>query len=257
MGALHRGHETLLQEGRRLAGKRGLLVASIFVNPTQFGPGEDFSRYPRPLPDDLRSCRRTGVDAVFLPEAGDLYPAEASVWVDEDRLSAVLCGKSRPGHFRGVCTVVAKLLAVVRPDKLVLGEKDWQQLTILRRMVRELFFPVQVIGIPTVREADGLAMSSRNQYLDAEAREAAPGIYRALQQTAARVSAGERSAARLRRSLRRSLEKISGAGVDYAEIVDAETLHPSGRVESPCRALVAVRLGGTRLIDNIALLPPL
>ena len=256
MGALHRGHACLLKEGRRLAGKRGVLVASIFVNPTQFGPQEDFARYPRPLRQDLSICREAGVDAVFLPEKEDLYPEGASVWVEEECLSAVLCGESRPGHFRGVCTVVAKLLGIVRPDVLLLGEKDWQQLSILRRMVRELFMGVRVEGVPTVRDPDGLAMSSRNAYLDAAARAVAPQIYAALQGTVAQVAEGEISVGRLRSSLHKALAKIPGAQVDYAEIVDAETLQRPRHLKQPCRALVAVYLGGARLIDNVALAPP-
>ena len=176
MGALHEGHLALVDRARAAVGPRGIVVVSIFVNPTQFGPKEDFSLYPRPLRQDLAACRRRGVDVVFSPGAADMYAPDASVAVDEAALSGGLCGGSRPGHFRGVCTVVAMLFNLVRPTFAVFGRKDYQQLAVIRRMVRDLHFPVRIIGLDTVREADGLAMSSRNVHLKAEERAQAPAL---------------------------------------------------------------------------------
>jgi len=256
MGALHRGHAMLLAYARELAGKRGTVVASIFVNPTQFGPGEDFARYPRNLNEDLKICRQQKVDAVFLPQANDLYEKDHSVFVGESDLSASLCGANRPGHFQGVCTVVAKLFHIVQPDLAVFGEKDWQQLAVIRRMVRDLFFRVQILGYPIVRESDGLAMSSRNQYLSPEERESATAIFLALRKTAQKLQAGEASVTKLRRFLRSAIQKIPGAIPEYAEIVHPENLHPlKGRVRETACALVAVRMGKARLIDNHLLTP--
>jgi pantoate--beta-alanine ligase len=175
MGALHDGHATLIDEARCRAGQNGCVVVSIFINPTQFGPNEDFAKYPRTLEEDLAICRRHGADAVFTPVAEEIYPMNDSTFVDETSLSLGLCGESRPGHFRGVCTVVAKLFQIIRPDAAVFGEKDYQQLAVIRRMVRDLFFPIEIIGHPTVREADGLALSSRNRYLSPEDRVRAVG----------------------------------------------------------------------------------
>ncbi|MEI8313361.1 MAG: pantoate--beta-alanine ligase, partial [Verrucomicrobiota bacterium] len=173
MGALHAGHSALIRSARKLAGGSGSVVVSIFANPIQFGPKEDFSSYPRPFRRDVAICRAAGADAVFAPSVEELYAGDASVTVDESHLSTALCGRSRPGHFRGVCTVVAKLLLIAQPTHAVFGEKDWQQLAILRRMVRDLNFPVQVVGHPTVRELDGLATSSRNAYLSPLERQSA------------------------------------------------------------------------------------
>lgn len=256
MGALHRGHTALVDRARKIAGPSGTVVVSIFVNPTQFGPKEDFSKYPRPLNSDLQLCRSHGADMVFLPSAESMYSADSSIAVTENQLSSVLCGASRPGHFTGVCTVVAKLFSIVSPDAAVFGEKDWQQLAIIRRMARDLFLPVQIVGAPTVRAADGLALSSRNQYLDESSRMLAPRIYEALQKAAAAFSTGAAITAGIAAQLRKDLQKIPGSEIDYAEIVDAETLQQPLMPGRPGRALVAVRLGGARLIDNIAL-PPL
>jgi pantoate--beta-alanine ligase len=256
MGALHEGHAALLRHGRKLAGKDGRLVCSIFVNPTQFGPREDFARYPRTLKEDLAICRACGVDAVFSPKPEEMYAPDDSVRVVENALSQTLCGASRPGHFTGVCTIVAKLFLIFRPQVAVFGEKDWQQLAIIRRMVRDLFLPVRVVGLPTVREPDGLALSSRNRYLTPEQRAVAPGLARALRECAAHAEAGETSVARLRGWLRRRLDSLPGAVVDYAEIVAADTLRPMTKLDQPARALVAVFFGQTRLIDNWAILPP-
>lgn len=246
MGALHHGHAELLRYARRLAGKKGRVVASIFVNPTQFGPKEDFSRYPRPWKKDLKVCREAGVDLVFAPFAEEVYFPDRSVIVDESTLSGNLCGASREGHFRGVCTVVAKLFLIVQPEIAVFGEKDWQQLAIIRRMVRDLNFPVKIVGHPTVREADGLATSSRNIYLTPEERQVAPQLNQALRQASEGKTVGQ-----ILKTGRRLLEKIPGARVDYLELVDAETLADVKKLDRPMRLATAVFLGKTRLIDNI------
>ena len=249
MGALHAGHLALVDRARKAAGATGLVVVSIFVNPTQFGPGEDLSKYPRPLPRDLALCREHGVDLVFHPGAPAMYVAGASIAVDEILLSTGLCGAARPGHFRGVCTVVAKLFNLVRPQAAVFGRKDYQQLAIIRRLVRDLNFPVKIIALDTVREPDGLALSSRNVYLTSPERAQAPALRRAL---LAAAKSGERDPARLRAGITRALARDAPlARVDYVEIVDADTLQtPAGQ-----RALIAAAIffGKTRLIDNIAL----
>ncbi len=255
MGALHKGHSALIRRARRLAGSKGSVVVSIFVNPTQFGPREDLSKYPRPFSQDRKICHREGVDLLFHPTPSEMYAADASVVVNESILSAGLCGASRPGHFAGVCTVVTMLFQIVRPTIAVFGEKDWQQLAVIRRMVRDLKMPVKIIAHPTVREADGLALSSRNHYLTPETRALASRIHAALIATVMEAEAGEISMAGLRRGLLKDLAAIPGAVVDYAAIVDAETLEPLkkfGRAVK-ARALVAVKLGGVRLIDNVTL----
>ena len=253
MGALHEGHAALLRRARRTAGAAGQVAVSIFVNPIQFGPREDFARYPRTFAADRSLCLSEGADLVFHPEASEMYAPDASVSVGEGSLSRGLCGASRPGHFDGVCTVVAMLFQILRPDAAVFGEKDWQQLAVIRRMVRDLKMPVRILGHPTVREEDGLAMSSRNRLLSPEARRVAPRIYQALTAVQLEAESGERSAGRLRRQLVADLTAIPGASVDYAEIVDGETLSPiRGLGVSPARALAAVRFGSVRLIDNVA-----
>jgi pantoate--beta-alanine ligase len=255
MGALHDGHAGLIRKARKAAGPQGTVVVSVFVNPTQFGSGEDFEKYPRTLKADQALCRREGADLFFMPESGKIYAPDRSVLIREADLSSGLCGASRPGHFDGVCTVVSILFHIIRPDMAVFGEKDWQQLAVIRRMVRDLHFPVKILPVPTVRERDGLARSSRNRLLTPAARQAAPGLYRALRRVATSVSAGERSVARLKASLKRDLLAISGADIDYAEIVSADSLDPLVKL-SPgmiARVLVAVRFGSVRLIDNIPL----
>jgi len=248
MGALHSGHAALIRKARKLAGKDGAVIVSIFVNPTQFGPSEDFSAYPRPLKSDLAVCRESGADAVFHPSAETMYFKDRSVWIDEAELSQTLCGRSRPGHFRGVCTVVAKLFLITQPTMAVFGEKDWQQLAILRRMVRDLDFPIRIVGHPTVREADGLAKSSRNAYLTAPERDVAPGIFLALKNA---TSAGRPSD--VVKSARSAIQRLPGARIDYVEAVDAATLAPLRNRSIPGRLAAAVYLGRARLIDNVAL----
>ena len=253
MGALHEGHRTLIKKARRLANPNGNVVVSIFVNPTQFGPKEDLSNYPRPFDQDLLLCRQEGVDLLFHPSTSGMYAADTSAMVREDSLSKVLCGASRPGHFDGVCTVVSMLFNIIGPEVAVFGEKDWQQLAVVRRMVRDLQIPVKIVGHPTVREADGLAMSSRNRLLTPEARRMAPRIFQAMSAAAMECGAQGRGVTRVRDSLIKSLKAIPSADLDYAEIVDEETLAPLKSFNQKCkvRIMVAVRFGSVRLIDNL------
>jgi pantoate--beta-alanine ligase len=253
MGYLHEGHLSLLREARRRAGPEGLAVASIFVNPTQFGPQEDLARYPRDLPGDLAKCASAGIDAVLAPERPDqVFAAGHQTWIEVGPVAQGLCGARRPGHFRGVATVVTKLFHLTRPQVALFGEKDWQQLQVIRAMVRDLDLDVEVVGMPIVREADGLARSSRNAYLSPEERQRALALSRALAAAQERVRAGERDPARLTAEARASLE-AAGARVDYAEIVHPESLQPLERVAPGSRMLVAAYLGTTRLIDNAPL----
>lgn len=257
MGALHAGHLSLVDRARQAAGPDGCVVVSIFVNPTQFGPTEDLGKYPRPLRRDLALCRKHGVDVVFLPEAGAMYPPGHSVVVDETRMSGGLCGGVRPGHFQGVCTVVAKLFNLVRPDVAVFGLKDYQQLAVIRRMVRDLNFPLEIVAGDTVREPDGLALSSRNAYLTREERAQAPVLRRALLLAAESFRTGERDGTVLRFLLENELSGAPLARVDYAEIVDAETLQAiTGPLERPAVLALAVKFGKTRLIDNLVVPTP-
>lgn len=248
MGALHHGHAALIRQARRVAGKNGAVVVSIFVNPTQFGPNEDFSAYPRPLRFDLKTCREAGADAVFLPGVAEMYPPDASVSVNETFLSSTLCGRSRLGHFSGVCTVLAKLFNIVAPTHALFGEKDWQQLAIIRRMVRDLDFDIEIVPCPTVRESDGLAASSRNAYLSESERRLAPEIHAAMRVTAEKPTPSKVISEAVKR-----ISKIPGARVDYVEAVDATTLQPLLNRHTDGRLAVAVFLGKARLIDNIAL----
>jgi pantoate--beta-alanine ligase len=250
MGALHEGHAALIRTARASS---GFVVVSIFVNPTQFGPNEDFAKYPRTPQADQKVCADAGADLIFAPSAAETYPEGAVTFVEVTKLQDVLEGPSRPGHFRGVCTVVAKLLNVVQPDVAHFGAKDYQQARIVVQMVRDLLLPVAVRVEPTVREPDGLAMSSRNRYLTPEQRAAAPGIYRALQNVRDRARAGEVDVARLESALSAELTAIPGARVDYARIADAVTLQPLARLDRPAVAAVAVFLGTTRLIDNVVI----
>ena len=255
MGALHEGHASLIRRARRLAGRKGSVVVSIFVNPTQFGPKEDLAKYPRPFAQDLALCKREGVDLLFHPTPEEMYEGDSSVKVCESSLSTGLCGASRPGHFNGVCTVVAMLFQIIRPDIAIFGEKDWQQVAVIRRMVRDLKMPVKILSHATVREEDGLALSSRNRLLSPEARLLAPRIYQALLTALMAAEAGETSVARLRRRLTSDLAAIPRTVVDYTEIVDESTLLPLKKLTpgSAARALVAVQLGSVRLIDNLGI----
>ena len=257
MGALHEGHAALIRRARRAAGATGSVVVSIFVNPMQFGPREDFTHYPRTFVADRSLCLREGVDLLFHPSAEEMYEGDHSVTVSEGMLSKGLCGATRPGHFDGVCTVVSMLFQIIRPDIAIFGEKDWQQLAIIRRMVRDLKMSLKIVGHTTVREEDGLALSSRNRRLTPAQRRVAPRIHQALMAAAMEREAGELSVAKIRRRLIADLAAIPGAAVDYAEIVDEETLCPLKKLDEhpSVRALVAVRLGSIRLIDNIELSP--
>lgn len=249
MGALHAGHLALLEEARR-HGKR--VVLSIFVNPKQFGPKEDFTKYPRDVVGDLAKAGEVGLDVAFIPEAAAMYPRGFQTLIEVRDVAKGLCGDRRPGHFVGVATVVCKLFNVVRPHVAVFGEKDFQQLAVVRRMVTDLDMGVKVLGFPTVREADGMAMSSRNAYLSAGDRKRAAGLYRGLIAARELHAQGERSAWVLVATARAHVER-SADSVDYLEVRDAETLAPIERVDAPAVMLVAAFVGGTRLIDNLRL----
>jgi pantoate--beta-alanine ligase len=253
MGALHRGHLELIRIARTAAGKEGEVAVSIFVNPLQFAAGGDFEKYPRPETGDEELCRGAGVDILFRPSADEMYTNDFSVAVEENSLSSTLEGKSRPGHFRGVCTVVAKLFHVLAPDAAVFGEKDFQQLAIIRRMVRDLNFRIEIIGAPTVRETDGLACSSRNQYLSPTERQQAPVLRAALLEAARLAGGGERSAAAIIDAARKIINGSPLARIDYLELVNAETLAPIEALEENSLIAVAAFFGQTRLIDNIRL----
>ncbi len=252
MGALHSGHLALVERARN---ESSPVYASIFLNPTQFGPNEDLSKYPRPLEADLEKLTAARVDGLFLPDAAEIYPAGFSTYVHVEGLSERLEGKSRPGHFRGVATVVLKLLEIVQPHYAYFGRKDAQQVRIIQQIARDLNLDVELVVCPIVREADGLAMSSRNAYLDAEERMAATVLYRALRDAEKEIAAGVRDTLDLQRALRKTLDHEPRALVDYAEIVDAETFEPVVRVGQRCYALLAVYIGKTRLIDNMLIHP--
>ncbi|MEU7956358.1 pantoate--beta-alanine ligase [Micromonospora humida] len=248
MGALHPGHETLIRAARERADH---VLVTIFVNPLQFGPNEDFDRYPRTLDTDLEVCRRAGADLVFAPAAADMYPdGQPTVRVNPGRLGEELEGQSRPGFFDGVLTVVLKLLQLTRPDLTFFGEKDYQQLTLVRRMARDLDVPVEVVGVPTVREPDGLALSSRNRYLSTDERQVALGLSAALRAGAAAAERGA-DAGDVLTAAHRALGATPGARLDYLALTDPE-LEP-GPVAGPARLLIAAWVGGTRLIDNLAI----
>ncbi|MHB8767296.1 MAG: pantoate--beta-alanine ligase [Deferrisomatales bacterium] len=246
MGYLHEGHAALVRRCRELA---DWVVVTIFVNPTQFGPNEDLARYPRNLAGDLELCRREGAGAVFAPSVGEMYPPGHQTFVTVEELSRPLCGASRPGHFRGVATVVAKLFCAVEPDVAVFGEKDYQQLQVVRRLARDLCLGVEVVGYPTVREADGLARSSRNAYLAPADRGAALGLSRALARAEELVGVGETAAAAVEAAARETME-AAGARVDYAEVRHPETLERVDRVAPRAVLALAAFVGTTRLIDN-------
>jgi len=247
MGFLHEGHESLMQ---RAAEDNDRVVVSIFVNPAQFGPSEDLDQYPRDLEHDLERCEALGVDLVFCPEVEEIYPAGFQTAVSVGSLSQGLCGKSRPTHFQGVCAVVSKLFAIVGADRAYFGQKDAQQLTIIRRMAQDLNFSVEIIGCPTVREPDGLAKSSRNKYLTPEERKAAPALNQALQLAQDAVAAGARDSAVLRRIMEEHLAAAPLFRIDYLEIVDALSLQPVQKISGSTLIAVAAFLGKTRLIDN-------
>lgn len=250
MGYLHEGHMSLVREARRRTDR---CVASIFVNPLQFGPNEDLSRYPRDLDRDRAQLSSAGVDALYLPKPAAMYPDGFQTRVDVTGVTAGLCGRSRPGHFRGVTTVLTKLFNTVKPHVAFFGEKDFQQLVTVQRMVEDLDFDIEVAGMPIVREEDGVAMSSRNKYLTAEERAAARCLCRALEAARGEVAGGERSVDRLQRRVEDIIQEEPLARIDYVELVDVENLHAVSRIDQPTLLALAVRFGATRLIDNTVL----
>jgi pantoate--beta-alanine ligase len=261
MGALHAGHLSLVEAARKRA---DLVWLSIFVNPTQFNDASDLSDYPRTLDADLEACAAAGVDAVFLPAAGEMYPPGSQTWVEVTELARPLCGRARPGHFRGVTTIVSKLFLAAKPHVAVFGEKDYQQLAVIRRMVRDLGFDVEVAGAPTLREADGVAMSSRNANLDPEARRQAPALVRALDAAESALAAGESDRDRLLEIAAREIAKAPLAHIDYAELRDPDSLEPApASLEKPALLALAVFFepgdpaagARVRLIDNRVLQP--
>jgi pantoate--beta-alanine ligase len=248
MGALHAGHLALVECAKK---ECSTVYASIFLNPAQFAPNEDLSKYPRPLEADIEKLTKAGVHGLFLPSAQEMYPPGFSTTVHVEGISERLEGKARPGHFRGVATVVLKLFEIVQPNYAYFGRKDAQQVRIIEKMVRDLDLNVELVICPTVRESDGLALSSRNVYLSPEERRAARVLYRALQAAQMELSGGVRDVLELQRVMRQVLESEPRARVDYAEIVDADTFEPIVRVGPQCYALLAARVGSTRLIDNM------
>jgi pantoate--beta-alanine ligase len=252
MGFLHEGHLTLMREGRARA---SILASSLFVNPTQFGPNEDFSRYPRNFARDCELMETVPVDVLFAPEPGAMYPAGSQSWVEATEVTKGLCGDHRPGHFRGVTTVVAKLFNIVKPHYALFGEKDFQQLRAIQRMVVDLNFDLEIVPVATVRERDGLAMSSRNAYLSPEERQRALAISRALKAARQCFDEGARNTAQLACAARYVLERTPGLEIEYVEAVDAETLAPLKALDRAVVVAIAARVGATRLIDNMTFSP--
>jgi pantoate--beta-alanine ligase len=250
MGYLHAGHLSLVE---RAKAECGVVAVSIFVNPTQFAPSEDFTRYPRDIPRDLNLLREAGADLVFTPTPQEMYPEGFAAHVEVGAVAKPLEGVSRPHHFAGVATVVAKLFNIVQPTRAYFGQKDAQQVVVIRRMARDLDFPLEVVAAPTIREADGLAMSSRNVYLSPEERREAPVLFRALSEAKRRFDGGERNAEALRRAMREVLAGAPNAEVDYVSLADVETLEELREVGADALASLAVRFGRTRLIDNMLL----
>jgi pantoate--beta-alanine ligase len=248
MGALHVGHISLVEAAVKDC---DFVVVSVFVNPTQFGPGEDFENYPRPLEADLEICRQAGVDAVFAPTPAEMYPSDNLTWVTVKKLTEPLCGRSRPGHFRGVTTVCSKLFNIVAPDVAYFGQKDAQQAIAIKRMIADLNMPLEIVVCPTVREPNGLAVSSRNQYLSEQQREDAANIYKSLQTCRKLIDAGTTETAAITAEMRKILQQIPSAQIEYVSIVDAETLQSVEKITGKVLAAVAVKVGPARLIDNI------
>jgi len=248
MGYLHEGHVSLMRRARQECDS---VVGSIFVNPTQFGPHEDFARYPRDEEGDAKKCESADVDFLFMPSAGEMYPEKPAVFVDVEGITTVLEGSIRPGHFRGVATVVAKLFNIVRPTKAFFGQKDFQQCAVIKRMAAGLNMDVEIVVLPTVREQDGLAMSSRNSYLNPDERRAAAVIFRALTAAEQLARAGVREPEKVKNKTLAMLKEVAGLTVDYVEVADPQTLAPLAEMKGDAVILVAVRLGRTRLIDNL------
>jgi len=248
MGALHIAHISLIEAAIK---ECDFVVVSIFVNPTQFVPGEDFEKYPRPLEADLKICEKAGVDVVFAPTPEQMYPSENITWVNVGKLTETLCGRSRPGHFRGVTTVCAKLFNIVAPDIAFFGQKDAQQAVVIRRMVADLNMPLKIVVCPTVREPNGLAVSSRNQYLTDQQKQDATYIYKSLQKCREMIEAGTTDTETITAEMRKILGQAPLIQIEYASIVNAETLQSIDRITGKVLAAVAVRIGPARLIDNI------
>jgi len=248
MGALHAGHVSLIQ-----AAKKGsdFVVVSIFVNPTQFGPNEDLARYPRSFDKDMQICADAGVDVIFAPSPATIYPPGFRTFVEVTQLQDVMCGAARPGHFRGVATVVLKLFNIVQPDTAYFGQKDAQQTRIIQQLVTDLNVPVRIVICPVVREPDGLALSSRNQYLDADQRRRATALYQTLQDAEQQIRSGEKNAVAISAKMRARIEATPGAKLDYAAIVDADSLKPVDQIQGGVLIALAVWFGATRLIDNL------
>ncbi|PYR77673.1 MAG: pantoate--beta-alanine ligase [Acidobacteria bacterium] len=253
MGALHAGHKRLIDLARS---ECDLVIVSIFVNPLQFDRQDDLERYPRTLDADVALCSASGVDVVFAPSSLEMYPSPPVCVVDVGRVADHLCGRFRPGHFRGVATVVMKLFEITQPDRAYFGEKDAQQLAVIRHLVSDLNVPVEIVGVPTVREADGLALSSRNQRLQPGERRVATVLYEALKDAQARIAAGEREAARVTAAAREMIERQPAVKLEYLEIVDPLDMQPVARIDGPVVAAGAIWVGGVRLIDNVICVPP-
>jgi len=252
MGALHEGHGSLIQQARK---ETDCLVVSIFVNPLQFGPRDDYTRYPRTPEADLDFCSRLDVDLIFEPEVEEMYPTPSLSTVEVTRITDHLCGPFRPGHFSGVATVVAKLFQIIQPQRAYFGEKDAQQLSVIERMVSDLNLGVTVVAVPTVRESDGLAVSSRNQYLSPQERALAPVLYRALQVAQQAIAEGVLDSGEVQKRALAVLEQEQSVTVEYLEIVDPEEMQPVERITGPVRVAGAIRIGATRLIDNLLTAP--
>ncbi len=248
MGALHIGHISLIEAAVK---KCDFVVVSIFVNPTQFGPSEDFEKYPRPFEADLEICRKADVDVVFTPTAEQMYPKENLTWVNVEKLTEQLCGQSRPGHFRGVTTVCAKLFNIVMPDVAFFGQKDAQQAIVIKRMVADLNIPLEVIVCPTVRQSDGLAVSSRNQYLTEQEKKDATYVYKSLEECRKLIDSGTTDSEIIVAKMRKILNQAPSIKIEYVSIVDAEMMQPVGDITGRVLVAVAVRIGSSRLIDNI------
>jgi pantoate--beta-alanine ligase len=253
MGALHAGHRSLIDRARADC---DVAIVSIFVNPLQFDRPEDLDKYPRSLQDDVEICSAAGADIVFAPSAAEMYPTPPECVVDVGRIAEHLCGRFRPGHFRGVATVVMKLFQIGQPDRAYFGEKDAQQLAVIRRLVSDLNVPVEIVGVPTVREADGLALSSRNRRLQPDERRVATVLFEALSAARAEVAGGARDAVRVREAARHLIDRQSRVKLEYLEIVDPRSMQPVERIEGPVVAAGAIWVGGTRLIDNVICVPP-
>jgi pantoate--beta-alanine ligase len=248
MGALHVGHVSLIKAAVKDC---DFVVVSIFVNPTQFGPGEDFEKYPRPLEADLDICRKAGVDVVFAPEPEQMYPGQNLTWVNVEKLTEPLCGRSRPGHFRGVTTVCAKLFNIVTPDVAYFGQKDAQQAIVIKKMIENLNMPLEVVICPTVREPSGLAVSSRNQYLTEQRKKDAANIYKSLQKCRAMIDEGVTDAGQIIIEMRKILQHVPSIEIEYISIVNAETLEDINEIAGKVLVAIAIKIGTARLIDNI------